>query len=90
MSDEPHPEPDRVEGAPHPRATPRLIGQESAEADFLAAFSADRLHHGWLITGPQGLGKATLAWRIARFLLATPDPAEDDGGTDNREYGGAQ
>ena len=77
MSDEPHPEPDRVEGAPHPRATPRLIGQESAEADFLAAFSADRLHHGWLITGPQGLGKATLAWRIARFLLATPEAADD-------------
>jgi len=30
------------------------------------------MHHAWLITGPKGIGKATLAWRVARFLLATP------------------
>lgn len=71
------PEPDRIEGAPHPRETPRLIGHEAAQADFLQSYRAGRLHHGWLITGPRGLGKATLAWKIARFLLATPD---DDGG----------
>jgi len=71
------PEPDRVEGAPHPRATHHLIGQNAAEAEFLSAFNAGRLHHGWLITGPRGVGKATLAWRLARFLLATPD---GDGG----------
>lgn len=71
------PEPDRIEGAPHPRHTARLIGQGAAEATFLQAFNSGRLHHGWLITGAQGLGKATLAWRIARFLLATP---EADGG----------
>ena len=71
------PEPDRVTGAPHPRETLRLLGQEAAEAAFLAAFNSGRLHHGWLITGPRGSGKATLAWKLARFLLATP---EDDGG----------
>ena len=71
------PEPDRVPGAPHPRDTATLIGQDAAEAEFLRAFRTGRLHHGWLITGPRGIGKATLAWRIARFLLATPD---DDGG----------
>ena len=71
------PEPDCVEGAPHPRATARLIGQPTAEAAFLQAFKGGRLHHGWLITGPRGVGKATLAWKLARFLLATPD---DDGG----------
>lgn len=71
------PEPDRVEGAPHPRETPRLFGQDVAEADFLDAFNTGRLHHGWLITGPRGVGKATLAWRIARFLLATPIPQDD-------------
>ena len=71
------PEPDRVEGAPHPRETERLIGQGAAEAAFLATFRQGRLPHGWLLTGPRGVGKATLAWRIARFLLATP---EDDGG----------
>lgn len=74
---EPLPEPDRVDGAPHPRETAELFGQEAAEAAFLDAFGQGRLAHGWLLTGPRGVGKATLAWRIARFLLATP---EDDGG----------
>ena len=67
------PEPDRMEGAPHPRDTAHLIGQHAAEQTFLAAYNRGRLHHGWLITGPRGVGKATLAWRLARFLLATPD-----------------
>lgn len=71
------PEPDRIEGAPHPRETRRLFGHQAAEDDFLRAHAAGRLHHGWLITGPRGVGKATLAWRLARFLLATP---EQDGG----------
>ena len=75
MSDD-LPAPDQAPGAPHPRETARLIGQEPAEAAFLDAFNAGRLHHGWLITGPRGIGKATLAWQIARFLIATP---KDDG-----------
>lgn len=66
------PEADQIEGAPHPRETQNLIGQASAEQDFLEAFNAGRLHHAWLVTGPRGVGKATLAWRIARFLLSTP------------------
>jgi len=72
MSEETRPEPDRVEGAPHPRETPHLIGQRQAEAAFLDAFAGGRMHHGWLLTGPRGVGKATLAWCIARFLLAQP------------------
>lgn len=72
MTDEPHPQPDRIDGAPHPRDTPRLFGQEAAEQAFLEAYNSDHLHHAWLITGPRGAGKATLAWSIARFLLATP------------------
>ncbi|TCP43265.1 DNA polymerase III subunit delta' [Rhodovulum marinum] len=79
MSDEDAlPEPDRVEGAPHPRETPRVIGQDAAEAAFLEAVAGGRMHHGWLLTGPRGVGKATLAWAIARFLLA--QPAEGDAG----------
>lgn len=77
MAVEDLPEPDRLEGAPHPRETPHLFGHAQAQADFLTAFNSGRLHHGWLITGPRGVGKATLAWKIARFLLATP---EADGG----------
>ena len=66
------PEPDCLDGAPHPRETQQVFGHGAAEADFLKAFNANKLHHAWLITGPKGIGKATLAWRMARFLLATP------------------
>ena len=78
MSDDALPEPDRIDGAPHPSETPVIFGQNRAEAAFLEAYTSGRLHHGWLLTGPRGVGKATLAWRIAKFLLATPDA--DDGG----------
>ncbi len=71
------PEPDRSGNAPHPRETKRLIGQEAAEAVFLHAYSSGRLHHAWLVTGLKGVGKATLAWRIARFLLTE---ARDESG----------
>lgn len=71
------PEPDRIEGAPHPRETQRLFGHTTAQEAFLQAFTSGRLHHAWLITGPKGVGKATLAWRLARFLLTTP---KDNGG----------
>ena len=76
MSDD-APSPDQIDGAPHPRDTETLIGQDAAQSAFLDAFNAGKLHHAWLLTGPRGVGKATLAWRIARFLLATPD---SDGG----------
>ncbi|MFV2053342.1 DNA polymerase III subunit delta' [Aliiroseovarius sp. YM-037] len=72
----PNPESDRVEGAPHPRETKTLFGHTAAEDAFLDAYRSDRLHHAWLISGPRGVGKATLAWRIARFLLATPIAGE--------------
>lgn len=71
------PEPDRIDGAPHPRETARLFGHAAAQADYLNSYRQGRAHHAWLISGPQGIGKATLAWKIARFLLATPP---DDGG----------
>ncbi|WP_299945100.1 DNA polymerase III subunit delta' [uncultured Ruegeria sp.] len=72
------PSPDQAPGAPHPRETVQLIGQDAAQQAFLTAYNSDRLHHGWLLTGPRGVGKATLAWRIAQFLLATP-PSDDTG-----------
>lgn len=78
MSETTPPAPDQTPGAPHPRETDRIFGQDAAEAAFLQAFASDRLHHAWLLTGPRGVGKATLAWRIARFLLATP-PSDGDG-----------
>jgi DNA polymerase-3 subunit delta' len=58
--------------APDPRANPILLGHEAAEAAILEAFHSGRMHHAWLITGPEGIGKATLAYRFARRLLAGP------------------
>ena len=55
---------------PPPWRNDRLIGHEAAERTLLDAYQSGRLHHAWLITGPRGIGKATLAWRFARFLLA--------------------
>lgn len=58
-----------------PRATLRLFGHEEAEAALLDAYRSGRIPHAWLIGGPSGIGKATLAYRMARFVLAHPDPA---------------
>ncbi|MBK0398499.1 DNA polymerase III subunit delta' [Limibaculum sp. M0105] len=71
------PEPDRVPGHPHPRDSVHLIGQGPAERAFLDVWRAGRLHHAWLLRGPRGIGKATLAYRIARALIAAPT---DDAG----------
>ncbi|MEX2517769.1 MAG: DNA polymerase III subunit delta', partial [Paracoccaceae bacterium] len=69
------PEADRVGDLPHPRETTALAGQSAAEAAFLASWASGRLHHAWLLTGPRGVGKATLAYRIARRRLAETDEA---------------
>jgi DNA polymerase-3 subunit delta' len=66
------PEADRLEGFPHPRATAALYGHEEAERALVRAFSSGRVHHGWLICGAEGIGKATLAYRFARYALAEP------------------
>jgi DNA polymerase III subunit delta' len=60
---------------PLPRETTALFGHEAAEQAFLAAFRSGRMPHAWLIGGEPGIGKATLAYRIARFVLAHGDPA---------------
>lgn len=60
---------------PHPRDAFALEGAEAQERAFLDALERGRLHHAWLLTGPEGVGKATFAFRAARRLLgATPDP----------------
>ena len=63
---------------PAPRQNPELLGHETAEAALLNAYLSGRLPHAWLITGPRGIGKATLAFRFARFLFA--QTASESGG----------
>jgi DNA polymerase III subunit delta' len=76
-SDEAQPESDRFEDSAHPRETLALIGHAETERDLLAAYRANRLPQAIIIAGPHGIGKATLAWRLSRFLLAHPDPSAD-------------
>ena len=60
---------------PHPRETGVLFGHAEAEQTLLEAYRSGRIPHAWLIGGESGIGKATLAYRMARFVLAHPDPA---------------
>ncbi len=68
MSGQIAPEADRAEGAPHPRETLKLFGHKEAVAEILSSLGSGRMHHAWLLAGPRGVGKATLAWATARFL----------------------
>lgn len=68
------PESDRFDDAPHPRETPALFGHDAAEHELLDAYRHNRMAQALIIGGPEGVGKATLAWRLARFLLAHPAP----------------
>lgn len=65
---------DPREGEHHPRRRTDLIGHQEAEDLLLKQYTSGRMHHGWLFAGPRGIGKATLAYRLARFLLTHPDP----------------
>ncbi|GBF57177.1 DNA polymerase III subunit tau [Candidatus Phycosocius bacilliformis] len=68
--------PDQEPGSPHPRAVFELFGHHAAEAELADSLTHGRSHHAWLMTGPKGIGKATLAYRFARRLLgARPDPS---------------
>ncbi len=53
-----------------PRSNGALFGHSAAEGLLRRCAARDRLHHAWLLTGPEGIGKATLAYRFARALLA--------------------
>ena len=56
----------------HPRRSAKLYGHEKAEMRLLQAHQSGKLHHAWLISGPRGIGKATLAYRFAKLLLHAP------------------
>src|SRR5258708_11578337 len=60
---------------PLPRETTVLFGHDSAEREFLAVYRPSGVPHAWWSGGEPGMGKARLAYRIARFVLAEPDPS---------------
>jgi DNA polymerase-3 subunit delta' len=63
-------EPDRLEGFSAPREVDELFGHDAALREFADALAGGRMHHAWLIVGPEGVGKATLAYHFARSVLA--------------------
>ena len=63
-------EPDRLEPFSSPREVDRVFGHDEAAREFEDALRSGRLHHAWLLVGPEGIGKATLAYRLARTVLA--------------------
>ena len=65
---------DRLDGWPLPDSQPAWFGDPAAETALLDAYRGGRMHHAWLVGGPKGIGKATLAYRFARFVLAHRDP----------------
>jgi len=73
--EEERPPHDALEGVKLPREMTSLIGHGEAEQALLEAYRLGRMHHAWIFSGERGIGKATLAFRLARFLFAYPDPA---------------
>ncbi|MBX9709729.1 MAG: DNA polymerase III subunit delta' [Xanthobacteraceae bacterium] len=70
---------DEIESAiPAPRETSFFYGHTAAEATLLSAYKSGHIPHAWLIGGAQGIGKATLAYRMAKFVLGHPDPSSVD------------
>lgn len=68
---------DVLAGAPHPRTREHLMGHAAHEAELMADWRSGRMPHALLIGGPEGIGKATLAYRIARFVLAGGNAGPD-------------
>ena len=75
MEEEERPVADRMDGVALPSETQTLLGHGDTLNGLCAAYAAGRLHHGVLLTGLRGSGKATLAFHLARHILAHPQPA---------------
>ncbi len=80
MSDDAGDEPDRLAGFAHPREATHLVGHHDAQAAIIEGLRQGKLHHAWLIGGPEGIGKATFAYMVAKQLLGLkggPAPTGD-------------
>jgi DNA polymerase-3 subunit delta' len=73
MSDQ---SPHVLDGAIAPASNPHLFGHDAAEAFLARSYKSGKAHHAVLIEGPEGIGKATLAFRFASHVLTHPNPAD--------------
>ena len=68
---------DLLEGLAPPHQQELFFGHANEEAALLAAWNSGKIHHAWLLAGPKGIGKATFAFRAARFILNEGEGASD-------------
>jgi len=68
-----------IDGVTAPSMTKEIVGHQDAQNMLVEAYRKNKLHHAWLIAGPAGIGKATMAFRFAEYLLRNPDPDKAPG-----------
>ena len=68
---------DKIAGAPHPMHTTKIIGHNAQKLDFLNCFAENRIPQCWLLAGDRGIGKASFAWQVSKFLLTTTHKPTD-------------
>ncbi|MGI9353551.1 MAG: DNA polymerase III subunit delta' [Rhizobiaceae bacterium] len=78
MEAEERPVADRIEGVPLPPEAETVAGHDAALQNFLENRDSGRLHHAWLLSGPRGIGKATLAFHLAKILLSNAGQGGSD------------
>ena len=77
IDEEGNPLSDKILGIPHPKLAKKLIGHSTQKLYFLNSYISNRLPQCWLLAGDKGVGKATFAWLIAKFLLTTNQNPDD-------------
>ncbi|MGI9367168.1 MAG: DNA polymerase III subunit delta' [Rhizobiaceae bacterium] len=70
---EERPAADRIEGIALPADCLSVVGHDSNIEQLFSAFKSQRMHHAWLLSGPRGIGKASLALLFAKYIFANPD-----------------
>lgn len=68
---------DKMAGAPHPMQTKEIIGHNAQKLNFVSSFANNRLPQCWLLAGDKGIGKASFAWQVSKFLLTTTHKPAD-------------
>lgn len=58
-----------IDGLAPPHRQDQFFGHDEAERALMDAWNSGKMHHAWLLTGPKGIGKATFAYRAARYVF---------------------
>lgn len=86
LEDEERPVADRIDGIPLPSSSLKLFSHEKQMAQLAGVYASWKMHHAWLIGGPQGIGKATFAFHFARHALTFPNPSDAPNHCDPKDW----